>query len=221
MNLIKSHEFFQPEKVREPLHIVGCGSVGSTVAENLARSGLTNFVLWDFDTVEEKNVANQMYRSQDVGKSKVEALRDIITEINPDAAERIKLMPNGWNGELLSGYIFLAVDSIDVRKQIIAANSSNSSITAMFDFRTGLTFAQHYATDWSSYAGRKYLIESMQFDSSEVHEEVTACGTTLGVATTVRLISALGVNNFINYTKGGELKKFVQIDGFSFMLDSF
>ena len=221
MDLVKSYEFFQPETVKEPIHIIGCGSVGSTVAENLARNGITNLTLWDFDFVEAKNIVNQMFRYQDVGKLKVNALRDIITEINPDAAERIKLMPNGWNGELLSGYVFLAVDSIDVRKKIIATNSSNSAIVAMFDFRTGLTFAQHYATDWSSYAGRKYLTESMQFGSDEVREEVTACGTILGVATTVRLVSALGVDNFINFVKGGELKKFVQIDGFSFMLDAF
>ena len=221
MNLVKSYEFFQPEKVKEPLHIIGCGSVGSTVAENLARSGLTDFVLWDFDTVEEKNIVNQMFRSQDVGKSKVEALRDIISEINPDAAAKIKLMPEGWNGELLDGYVFLAVDSIEIRKQIVQTNNTNPNVVAMFDFRTALTFAQHYATDWASYAGRKQLIESMDFSSEEVTEEVTACGTTLGVATTVRLISALGVNNFINFVKGNELKKFVQIDGFSFMLDAF
>ena len=41
LNLSKSYDFFKPEAVRERIHIIGCGSVGSTVAELLARFGLT------------------------------------------------------------------------------------------------------------------------------------------------------------------------------------
>lgn len=223
MDLIKSYEFFAPEKVCDPIHIIGCGSVGSTVVENLARCGLTRFTLWDFDIVEEKNIVNQMFRSRDVGKPKVEALRDIITEINPDAVPNIKLMPAGWNGEPLSGYVFLAVDSIELRKKIVSVCNTAPDIKAVFDFRTSLTFAQHYAANWTSYKDRKQLMASMDFTSEEAKEEtpVSACGTTLGVATTVRLICALGVDNFINFVKGEGLKKFVQINGFSFGLIAF
>jgi len=73
MDLSKSYEFFKPEKDQSRIHIVGCGSVGSTVAENLARCGVTKMTLWDFDTVEPHNLANQMFREKDVGKLKVEA----------------------------------------------------------------------------------------------------------------------------------------------------
>ena len=62
MDLSKSYEYFQPEKLTDRVHIIGCGSVGSTVAENLARSGVTKFTLWDFDVVEPHNLANQMFR---------------------------------------------------------------------------------------------------------------------------------------------------------------
>ena len=63
----------------------------------------------------------------------------------------------------------------------------------------------------------------MQFSHEEAKEEtpVSACGVTLGVATTVRLVSALGVNNYINFVKGNGIRKFVMIDGFNFMLDAF
>ena len=52
LNLSKSYDFFKPEDCTERIHIIGCGSVGSTVAELLARFGLTKLTLYDFDTVE-------------------------------------------------------------------------------------------------------------------------------------------------------------------------
>ena len=95
MDLSKSYDFFQPEKDDAKIHIVGCGSVGSTIAENLARCGVKNMVLWDFDTVEAHNIVNQMFRQQDVGKSKVEALKDILCDINPEIVDTVELKPDG------------------------------------------------------------------------------------------------------------------------------
>lgn len=63
MDLSKSYDFFQPEKDPTRVHIIGCGSVGSAIAENLVRCGVTRLSLWDFDTVEPKNIANQMFRA--------------------------------------------------------------------------------------------------------------------------------------------------------------
>ena len=223
IDLSKSYEFFQPEKCKESIHIVGCGSVGSTVAENLARCGMKNFVLWDFDRVEPHNIVNQMFRQEDVGKLKVEALRDILVEINPEIKDSIELKSGGWNGKKMSGYIFLCVDNIELRRDIVEKHMESPYVKAMFDFRTLLESAQHYAADWSDYKMKQNLLKSMQFSHEEASEEtpVSACGVTLGVATTVRLICALGVNNFINFVKHGSIKKMIVIDGFNFMLDAF
>lgn len=223
MDLSKSYDFFQPEKDDAKLHIVGCGSVGSALAENLARCGVTNFVLWDFDVVEKHNIVNQMFRQQDVGKSKVEALRDILCDINPEIVDTVELKPEGWQGKLMSGYIFLCVDNIELRRQIVEKHMDSPYVKAVFDFRTLLESAQHYAADWSDYKMKQDLLKSMQFSHEEAAAEtpVSACGVTLGVATTVRLVCALGVNNYINFVKGNGIKKLVIIDGFNFMLDAF
>lgn len=223
MDLSKSYEFFQPEKIEGRVHIIGCGSVGSTVAENLARCGITKMTLWDFDEVEEHNIVNQMFRVQDVHKKKVEALRDILLEINPDIDKALELKPDGWQGKLLSGYIFLCVDNIELRRKIVEAHYNSPYVKAMFDFRTLLESAQHYAADWSDPKMKRNFLATMQFSHEEAQEEtpVSACGVTLGVATTVRLVCALGVNNFINFVKGNGLKKTVMIDGFHYILDAF
>jgi len=216
MDLSKSYEYFQPEQDKSMLHIVGCGSVGSTIAENLARCGLTNFTLWDFDVVEKHNIVNQMFRTQDVGKPKVEALRDILVEINPECAETIRCQPRGWQGKMLSGYIFLCVDNIELRRKIVEQHMDSAYVKAVYDFRTGLESAQHYAADWSIKKHKDDLLNSMQFSHEEAAEEapVSACGITLGLCPTVRLICAYGCANHINFVKGMPLRKTVIADVF-------
>lgn len=223
MDLSKSYDFFQPEKDEARIHIIGCGSVGSTLAENLARCGVTKMTLWDFDNVEAHNIVNQMFRQQDIHKKKVEALRDILVDINPDIDQELELKPEGWQGKLLSGYIFLCVDNIELRRNIVERHFDSPFVKAMFDFRTLLESAQHYAADWSDTNMKKNFLATMQFSHEEASQEtpVSACGVTLGVATTVRLVCALGVDNFINFTKGLGLKKMIMIDGFHFILDAF
>lgn len=223
MDLSKSYDFFQPEKDGSRIHIIGCGSVGSTVAENLARCGVTKMTLYDFDKVEKHNIVNQMFRQQDIGKMKVEALRDIILEINPEAKDFVEIKPEGWQGKMLSGYIVLCPDSIDVRRKFVEQHMDSEFIKAVFDIRTLLTGAQMYAADWGNQRMKQSLLNSMQFTHEEAAEAtpVSACGYTLGVATTVRIISALCVNNYIKFVKGEGIWKMVQFDGFSGEFDIF
>lgn len=223
MDLSKSYEFFNPSNFRERIHIIGCGSVGSTVAENLARYGITKFSLYDFDIVEAKNIVNQMFVNDDIKKPKIECVRDIILRINPDAAPDIKMFPDGWVDNPLSGYVFLAVDDIDLRRKIAEENVGNNTIKGFFDFRTGLLDAQHYAANWKVSKSVEDFIGTMNFTNEDAKREtpVSACGTTLSVAATVRIISALGVANFINFVVNGDLKKCILIDTKDFILDSF
>ena len=221
MNLSKVSEYFKPDKCR--LNIVGCGSVGSALAVMLARCGVTKMTLWDFDTVEAKNVANQAFSGVDIGRPKVEALRDILIGINPDIEKDLKLQPKGWHGEVMSGYIFLAVDSIEIRREIVEKHMRNAYVKAVFDFRTGLTDAQHFAADWSNLEQKKNLLETMQFSHEEAVADtpVSACGVTLGVVTTVLAICTLGVNNYIHFINGQDIKTMVLFDGYTFELDAF
>jgi len=223
MDLSKSYEFFKPEMLKGRIHIIGCGSVGSTVAENLARFGITEFTLYDFDYVEPHNIANQMFTEMDIGKKKVEAVRDILCDINPDIDRSIKLIDTGWTGQKLAGYVFLCVDNIELRKKIVEDNENNSYIKAMFDFRTRLTDAQHYAADWSDRKSIKNFRSSMNFSHEEAMEEtpISACGVTLSVAPTIRVIVGCGVKNFIDFVKNGTLRKFIQWDSEQYLLDAF
>lgn len=67
--------------------IVGAGGTGSAVAEQLVRLGVRNLLLIDVDTLSASNVT-RVYGSSpvDVGRAKVDVLRDHLTAIAPDLA---------------------------------------------------------------------------------------------------------------------------------------
>lgn len=218
MNLTKSSEFFDPAKCTDRIHIIGCGSVGSTVAELLARFGLTNVCLYDFDVVEEHNLANQMFTTKNLYKPKLEGVYDRWVDINPEAAKTIKLFGDGWDGNKLSGYVFLCVDNIELRKRIVEENKYNLNIKAMFDFRTALTSAQHYAADWSKQNDISALLDTMDFTHAEAEKNVpvSACKVSLCVMPTVWSVAMAGVVNFINFIREGRLEKSMILKPFDF-----
>jgi len=218
MNLVKSFDYFDPTKVNGLCHIIGCGSVGSTVAENLVRLGVDKFALYDFDTVDSHNLVNQMFVKADIGRPKVEATADNILAINDEA--KVKLYPEGYTNQNLNGYVFLCVDSIDLRREICQNQKMNRSIKLVIDFRTGLEEGQMYAANWGDMKQVENLLRSMDFTHEEAKDAtpVTACGMALGVAPTVRAVCTAGVCNFVNFIKTGKLKTFAVINPFQWEL---
>ena len=65
--------------------LIGCGSVGSLVALELAKSGVGRFFLIDSDILGYHNLCRHQCGMYDVGRYKTEALRDRILQINPYA----------------------------------------------------------------------------------------------------------------------------------------
>lgn len=65
--------------------LIGCGSVGSLVALELAKSGVGRFFLIDSDILGYHNICRHQCGIYDVGRYKTEALRDRILQINPYA----------------------------------------------------------------------------------------------------------------------------------------
>ena len=66
--------------------VVGVGGVGSWAAEAIARTGVGRLILVDLDEVCVSNTNRQLVAlSSTVGKSKVEVLRNRLTDINPNA----------------------------------------------------------------------------------------------------------------------------------------
>lgn len=214
MNLEKSRAYFAPEQVEKEIHIIGVGAIGSTLVENLVRLGIKKLNIYDFDTVDDKNLANQWFYADQVNNSKENAIHQQSCNINPEC---IIVQHGKYEGQVLSGYVFLCVDSIELRQHIVNYNKYNRNIVAMFDCRMRATDAQHYATVWEP-ADIEVFASTMDFTDKEAKEAnpVNACGGEINVRYLVNAIVAFAVANFVSYVKNKKLKKLILVDLESF-----
>lgn len=97
--------------------VFGVGGVGSFAAEAIARAGVGNLTIVDFDDVDITNINRQLPALHStVGKYKVEVMKDRILDINPDInIKAIKELYNKDTSEsILSEKYDYVVDAIDM-----------------------------------------------------------------------------------------------------------
>jgi hypothetical protein len=107
----------QADLARIRVGIVGLGSVGSLVAESLARMGISDFVLVDYDLVEERNLDRTAgAERKDVGRTKVAVAADHIRrvgtarELEVQAVSDSVLSRPGYRAALDCDVLFSCVD---------------------------------------------------------------------------------------------------------------
>ena len=95
--------------------VFGLGGVGGTALEALARTGFKNFILIDFDKVDNSNLNRQvLYTAKDIGRNKVEAAKERILSINEEASIQvynIKAQDFDFNQNI--DYIVDAIDDVE------------------------------------------------------------------------------------------------------------
>ncbi len=91
--------------------VIGAGSVGSAIADMLTRAGIGSLILIDDDVLSEENLARHILSGKDLGRPKVEALRDRLVDINP--ALKVRAMPEKFKD--------ISLDSIKTAPDLIVA----------------------------------------------------------------------------------------------------
>lgn len=211
INTIRHKDFFNPIEIDKDIHIIGCGAVGSHIANFLTRLGVSELHLWDFDTVGDHNIPNQMFREKDIGKTKVDALIEQLKEINSD----IIIHAHGkYSEEELKGYVFACVDNIEVRKELYLANEYNAFIDTIFDTRVVLDKGQVYTVPWDDDTEKENLILASDFKHDEVEEKTAACGSKLAVLNTMVMVSNIAVTNFMNRVRKKSTRPFISFNTF-------
>ena len=127
-------------------HILGCGAIGSSAAQQLIRMSGLNFVLYDNDVVEDVNIGVSQYDSRHIGMPKVVALMNTMMEINDQATIDCEV---GLFRELVpygNDIVILGFDSMKSRMDAVKTvlETRNHSILCLIDGRMGAETYQQY-----------------------------------------------------------------------------
>ncbi len=128
--------------------IIGLGTLGGFAAEAISNLENTEkLVIIDHDIVEQKNLKNSIYRQIDIGTPKVEALKDILTNQNPNI-EIWAFQTKYIEGKTKLTKEDLVIDCRDYtydRKSEIDVRFYISSRYLMCDFRKNVTYKERRA----------------------------------------------------------------------------
>jgi sulfur carrier protein ThiS adenylyltransferase len=106
--------------------IAGVGGLGSAVAVALARLGVGQLIIADFDVVEPSNLNRQQYFVDQIGMPKVEAIRENLARINPYVKVSI------YHGRLGSENIPTLFAGVDVMVEAFDSADQKAMLTETF-----------------------------------------------------------------------------------------
>jgi hypothetical protein len=200
-------ELFDPYTFTTPVTVIGAGATGSWLALALAKLGIDNITVWDFDKIEEHNIPNQSYGLPNIGFPKVTALQG---DIERDTGTTIKVHDKAFTDQRLSGIVFLMVDSMKARKEIFDNSiKMKSAVKLLVEPRMGLNEGRIYNVNPTDLNHIKRYEDCWYSDEDA---EVSACGTSQTVITTALGVTSWCVRQLINHHANVELDNEILID---------
>lgn len=172
MEFLRQLDLVRPEALETPVHLIGCGGIGSFAALALAKLGCPHLHLYDDDRVEEHNVPNQLFRVADVGRPKAEALAEILESF---AGTRPRTHLRRIEGERLQGIVVSGVDSMAARKTLWQKTVRHrAGIPVFLDGRLGAEVCRLYTIRPADPDDIRCYEQSLYDDSQAVPLSCTA-----------------------------------------------
>ena len=148
-----------------PVTVIGAGGIGSFTVQALTKMGVSNLTVYDPDIVELHNIANQGYRTEDIGQTKVEALKTICKQMS---GVEIKAIPEKFSRQRVSGIVISGVDSMAARIDIWGGLKYNSTVCFYIDARMGVQVTRvHTVRPWN-------VTEFAQFEKNLYPDDLAA-----------------------------------------------
>lgn len=193
----RQHDLFDPSKFNTPVTIIGGGATGSWVALELAKLGIKDITLYDFDTIEEHNLPNQAFTESQVGMKKVDAVAQLCKEFS---GTQIKVKNMRVDGKQpLNGIVFMLTDTMSSRKEIWnAAIKFKPSVNLLIETRMGLREGRVYAINPCN---PDHIREYEKTLYSDEETPVSACGTSQSVVVTAMMIASWAVWQLILWSR--------------------
>lgn len=175
--------------------VIGCGATGSRIVLSLAKLGVENIHVWDFDKVEEHNLANQAFGLGDVGALKVDALARLVER---DTGVQIKAHGERVDGsQTLGEVVYLLTDTMASRKEIWGRGIKFKLHSKLLvETRMGVDNGRVYAINPCK---RSHILAWERTLYSDEEAEVSACGASISVGPTAEIIAGLSVWQMIRW----------------------
>ena len=184
------------ETLTTPIVVGGAGGIGSWLTLFLGRMLSDSYLfLYDFDNVEEVNIAGQMFSKQHIGMSKVHAVQDIIgnfTEYGSLSAQNEKYDENS----LKSPIMFSCFDNMKARKIMFKNWMSEAPKHENAVFIDGRLLAEQLQVFFVTLETAERYEKEFLFDDSEVEDANCSYKQTSHFAA---IIAARMVQGFTNW----------------------
>lgn len=171
--------YYNPSDHGGEVTIVGAGGIGSPTALALAKLGVPQINVIDFDTVELHNVSNQMYALDEIGAPKAQAAANLIhaySQTSDATAYHGKVTEDGLfvtEGEVVrefkpSGIVVSALDSMEARAHLWQAIKGSPHVPLLIDGRLGGEAIVVYAAQPNDSSDQEFYEGTLHTDSEGV-----------------------------------------------------
>jgi molybdopterin/thiamine biosynthesis adenylyltransferase len=190
IDTLRHYGVFNPDDHDLRINVIGAGATGSKVVMELAKLGLTDIHVWDFDDVESHNIPNQAFGLQHIGMKKVDALKEVVEQFTGTSIHTHDHKVTGED-EDLSGVVFLLTDTMSSRKEIWEnAIRFKMNIQVMIETRMGADVGRIYTVNPTNPKQIK-MWEATLVDDDVAEESM--CGGSVSVGPTASILSGFAV----------------------------
>lgn len=198
-HLLRQFDIIPQEKLALPVHIIGCGAIGSFTALALAKMGAEDITVYDMDQVDTVNMNCQFYRFSDIGKKKALALADLVEDFTGVEVLAVPTKVDASFAPRLKGIVILAVDSIDARREIFESiYKLGAGVQWFIDTRMGAEYyEQHCFNPYDEVEASKYRT-TFHTDDNQAQAPCTAKSTVYTATLAAGMVSKTVKNILID-----------------------
>ncbi len=171
MNFSQQRVLFSPDRARG-VTLIGAGAVGSHIASQLCRVGVTDITVYDDDSIDSHNIPPSLYGLPDFGRYKVDALEDILLR---DTGVSIKKERRKYDGAKLRGTVVCCVDNMEARQLIWKNVCKNLFVDILIDTRIAWEFWQVFTVKPCKREDADFYEPFLTYTSDEANRQ--SCGT--------------------------------------------
>lgn len=185
------------------MEIIGVGAIGSHIGIFLARLGIW-FNCYDYDNVERKNLNNQAFQEEHIGMQKVEAMKMLTKAVNNNIVSACQFHNKKITKEEIlnmKGTIFLCVDSIRTRKELVKELVNNNKDITVIDTRMGRESGRVLMFNASNREQVRKYMNTLFDESKTLNEQVCQGIPDIGFISSLLASNALIMNKNRNTDK--------------------